>query len=275
MKYIYNFLSLLRENKVKANKDYANSKNIYVVGYPISGNSWIAYLIAYIINCNYFDIGAVEWSEQRLLLKKYLEGKNQHPGSKKYKNLYKTHERLDLLPNSKNDAIIYVVRDVRDVSNSYFHRFEKVYKFSNKETFLIRRIIYFFYKKLIPYRYRYRFLIRFFAFEWSIHVNKLFNSNGIIIVLYEDMIDDPMNTLEKIIRSIDSSAWNKVVAADAIEKFSLKKMRQSALKIKPNVIKTDRVGTYGDWANYFSDKDTVFFNKNYIPLMKKIKILNN
>jgi|TARA_B100001971_G_scaffold109828_1_gene100828 hypothetical protein len=268
---IYNFLSLLRNNKIKAEKDYTSSRNIYLSGYPISGNSWIAYLITYIINCKYFDIDALVWSKQRLTLKKYLDGKNKHIGSKIFKNLYKTHEKIDLLPNSNKDVIIYVVRDVRDVCNSYFHRFEKVYAISNHETSFLRKSIYFFYRKLIPYKYGYRFLIRYFAYEWSIHVNELFKAKNVILILYEDMIDNPLKSLERIINNIDPLAWDKNIAVNAIEKFSFKNLKKTALKTTTYNIKTDRVGTYGDWKKYFSDKDTIFFEKKYIPIMAKLK----
>ncbi len=84
---IYKTLSLFRYKKIKAKKDYAKRRNIYVAGYPISGNSWIAYLIAYILNCKYYDIDSTEWSEQRLFLKKYLTGNNKHRGKQLFNNV--------------------------------------------------------------------------------------------------------------------------------------------------------------------------------------------
>ena len=135
---IYKPLSILRYKKIKAEKDYTTGGNIYVSGYPISGNSWIAYLISYILNCKYYDIDAIEWSEQRLSLKKYLIGKNKHAGTQSFKNVYKTHERPDLLPSQNEDIVICIIRDVRDVSNSYFHRFEKIYTPSNQNTSILR-----------------------------------------------------------------------------------------------------------------------------------------
>ena len=75
---IYKLLSLLRYEKIKAKKDYTKGKNIYVSGYPISGNSWISFLISYILNCKFYNIDATEWSnshglsQERLSLKKYL-----------------------------------------------------------------------------------------------------------------------------------------------------------------------------------------------------------
>jgi len=266
---LYKLLSSFRYEHIKADKDFTGP-NIYVAGYPISGNSWIAYLITYIINCKYFDIDAVEWSPQRVPLIKYLSGNNQHHGSKIFKNLYKTHERLDRLPNSNKDVIVYVVRDPRDVSNSYFHRLEKIYSISNNEVSIFRRYIYLLSKILVPHKYRYRFIIRLFGFEWSNHVKKLFENKNIVLALYEDLVDNPISSLEKIIKNIDSAAWDKQVANEALENFSFKNLKKSALKSSTKIT-TDRVGTYGDWKNYFSDKDINFFEKEYVPIIKKIK----
>ena len=65
-----------------------------------------------------------------------------------------------------------MLRDIRDVLTSYFHRFEKIY-ISNSEVSFIRRFIYFVYKNIIPYKFRYNFLIRFFAHEWSNHKKRI------------------------------------------------------------------------------------------------------
>ena len=270
MNYIYSFLSSLRKSRVNANKDYINSKNIYVVGYPISGNSWISYLIAYIMNCKYFDIDASEWSEQRIGLKKYLNGTNKHIGSNIFSNVYKTHSKISMLPNKDDDIIVYVVRDVRDVCNSYFHRLVKIYNTSNSYVSVIRRFIYFLYRKIIPYNMRYNFLIKFFTYEWLIHKNELYNHEKAIILFYEDMVDNPLACLEKIINKIDSSAWDKNIAIDAIDKFSLNNMKKVANESKNNIIKTDRVGTYGDWKNYFTEKNIVFFKKESININKEL-----
>jgi len=273
---IYKFLSLLRnQTHIKAKKDYEREKSIYVAGYPISGSSWIAYLISYIFNCKYYDIDAIEWSKQRLSLKKYLTGKNKHAGTQLFNNIYKTHEKPDLLPNTNQDIIIYVVRDVRDVSNSYFHRFEKVYGTLNKNTPILKNYIYYCFQKIVPFKYRYKFMIRFFAFEWSVHVNQVFKNDNILVISYEDIIDRPIKVLKKIINKIDSTSWNQDVTIDAVDKFSLKNMRKAAKKTTKDVIKTDRVGSYGDWKNYFSIQDKLFFEKKYIPIMNQIYKRNN
>ena len=261
MDILYKFLTSFRYKSIKAKKDYISSRNIYVVGYPISGNSWIAYLITYIMNCKYFDIDSLEWSDQRKGLKKYLNGSNKHIGSNIFDNVYKTHSKISLLPNKSNDIIIYVIRDIRDVCNSYFHRFEKIYAISNSEVSFIRRFIYFVYKNIIPYKFRYNFLIRFFAHEWSNHKKELYENEKIILVLYEDMIDNPLGTLDRIINKIDPLAWDKI-EDDAIEKFSLNNMKKVATKSGGNILKTDRVEKLWRLKIIFGKKILNFLKKN-------------
>ena len=43
---IFDLLSSFRYAHIKADEDFSVT-NIYVSGFPISGNSWIAYLITY------------------------------------------------------------------------------------------------------------------------------------------------------------------------------------------------------------------------------------
>ena len=56
---------------------------------------------------------------------------------------------------------------------------------------------------------------------------ELYENEKIILVLYEDMIDNPLGTLDRIINKIDPLAWDKSVADDAIEKFSLNNMKKN------------------------------------------------
>lgn len=266
---LYNTLSSLRKNKALKNINYAGPPNVYVAGYPISGNSWISYLISFILNCNYSDIDEVEESIERKEINNNLRGKLKHEGTRKFVNVLKTHERIPKLKVKKNDVIVYVVRDIKDVANSYFHRFERKYTLGNSNIPFLKRLTYSSIQFFFPLKIRYRVITRFLAYEWIKHVNDISDKN-IIIVKYEDMIDSPLITLNKLINQIDNLAWDQEIAKAAIDKFSFNNMKKIAKKNLGEKNTTDRVGNYGDWKNYFTNEDILYFDKLMPSINQKI-----
>ena len=245
-----------------------SERNLWVSGYPISGNSYIAYVIAYVLNCNYFDVDSPEWSPQRVPLKKYLCGENEHPKTQAFGSVLKTHAPPSSIPNSDNDTLIYVVRDVRDVSNSYFHRVEKVWAASPAlKHKIVSRL-----SKLVPTRLRYRMGIRYFSRLWSAQVNEVLEKPDIPVLRYEYFLKNPLQALEQIIKSIDPESWDEKIGREALEIFSLKNMKAAAAKSVSNPAnRTDRVGGSGDYQNYFSPSDVEWFEHQYNETILKIQ----
>lgn len=249
----------------------SGARNIYVTGYPISGNSWVAYLVSYVLNRRYWDIDATEWSAQRTTLRGLLSGENSHPSSKRYDAVLKTHASPLELPVTSADVVVYVVRDVKDVANSYFHRVERTWPTSPDWR---RRLLYTVGLRPLPLGLRYRLMIQREAKAWANHVRSGIACGAVHVVRYEDFLDKPYESLELLIRRLDAESWDPIAAESAIELFSFQSVKKAAAESLPDPTqRTDRVGGAGDWQNYFSDADTMWFEREYGALLREIEIL--
>lgn len=262
------FVEQLRKQPLSALEGHKGDRNIWVTAYPVSGNSYISYVVAYVLNCKYWDIDDTEWSPQRLPLKKYLEGNNSHPKLHKFDWLLKTHAPPSALPTEPEDIVIYIVRNVHDVANSYFHRVEKTWRSSPK---WYRRLLNNVSKKLIPFRLRYRFAIRYFSRGWAKEVQEVLDAGDIPILKYNQFMDNPLATLEQIINYIEPASWNEEVAREALELFSMKNMKAAAKKaVADDTKRTDRVGGSGDYLKYFSPDDVAWFEREYSDILTQV-----
>jgi len=263
-------ISRFRKPPLSGFEGYDKTRNFYVTGYPISGNSWIAYVIAYVLNCQYHDIDSPEWSPQRVPLKKFLEGTNDHLGTKEYDWVLKTHAPPSIIPTNSTDRLIYVVRDVHDVANSYFHRLEKTWPGSSDWK---RRLLINVAKRLIPFRIRYRYVTRYFSRRWAAQVQEILDASNIPILQYEQFAKHPLETLEQIILSIDPAIWDEGIGRQALETFSFKNMKDAAKQaVTDETKKTDRVGGSGDYKNYFAPADLKWFECEFSNILSEIEV---
>jgi len=261
---LYKIISKLRLKKaIYFPESYTNS-NVYIIGYPISGNTWISFMIAYILNVKLKNIDGKKLALARVHLKKYLGGKNTHFSSKKFEYVFKSHCTIDDLTIKKNDKIIYISRDVKDVANSYFWRLENNYNPANYN-FSRNKKLFYLIKKITSFEFRRKILIRIFGYEWEDHVKKHLNNNQVIFLKYENFLDNPKKELVKIISIIDKDCNNLELIDKAVKLFSKKNMKNKDMKLSP-----DRVGTAKDWEKHFDSKDTIYFNKKYDNILKQI-----
>lgn len=263
-------VSTFRKPPLSGFEGYDETRNFYVTGYPISGNSWIAYVIAYVLNCQYHDIDSPEWSPQRVPLKKFLDGTNDHPGTEAFDWVLKTHAPPSIIPVNQADRMIYVVRNVHDVANSYFHRLEKTWPGS---TDWKRRLLMSVAKRFVPFRIRYRFVTRYFSRRWAAQVQEVFAAGNIPILRYEQFAENPLETLRQIILSIDPSSWNEDIAGQALETFSFRNMKAAAQQaVTDETKKTDRVGGSGDYKKYFAPADFKWFEREFSDILAKVEV---
>lgn len=264
MKFLINIVSKLRLKKATYFPASFSKPNIYVIGYPISGNTWISFMIAYILNGKLKNIDAKELALARIHLKKYLMGENEHLGSEKFEYVFKSHCTIKDLKIKKEDKVVYISRDVRDVVNSYFWRMENNYN-RNNYNFTTNKVLFSKLKKITSFEFRRKILIRIFGYEWKNHIEKHLNNNQIIFLRYENFLDNPKRELSKLISIIDKTCNNSKLIDEAIYLFSKKNMKNKEMELTP-----DRVGTSNNWKKYFTRKDTIYFDKKYSNILSII-----
>ena len=157
-------------------------------------------MLSYALNIRYDTADGVMTPQRRPLIP-LLSGTNPHRGGEKFDCILKNHASpadVDLRPN---DATVYIIRDGRDVVNSYFHRVEKMWKLDERR---IRRIVSRL-SFLVPNRIRYWMATRYFAVLWARQVEEALEM-GVPLVRYEDVLDDPQGEIERLITLLDPEA---------------------------------------------------------------------
>ena len=269
LRWTDSLIKRFRAAPLSGNHGYQDTRNLYVTGYPISGNSWIAYVVAYVLNCSYHDIDSPEWSAQREPLKKFLNGTNDHSGTHNFDWVLKTHAPPAIIPAAENSRMIYVVRNVRDVANSYFHRLEKTWPGSADWK---RRLLITLAKRCIPFQWRYRVVTRYFARRWRAQVQEVLDTAEIPVLKYEQFAKSPVETLKSIISYVDPACWDEDIARKSLEVFSFKNMKAAAKKaVTDETKKTDRVGGSGDYKKYFKPKDHQWFDREFVDILSAIE----
>lgn len=252
------FLSKLKQYWIKflfnpINKFGLNKNEFYIVSFPKSGNTWIRIILTNILNPQNKE--GVFLKEIQSFIPDFHD-KNQIKSYFK-NNIYfddldfkfiKTHNRYSKFFRKKN--IIYIVRDGRDVYNSYYHYLNAR---SNKNLTL---------KNIIqtPDEFGY----------WSDHVkNWIDGEKGkFFIIRYEDLLNDPEKYISQLLQFIGLNISNKELSL-AIEKSSfdrLTKMEdvkgvQYKNKLKDKKSKFFREGKSKGWQKSFSKNDLNEFNK--------------
>ena len=118
-----------------------NNNNVYISGFPRSGNSWISYLVSYCLNLPFknVDVPKVKWdagfieSKERKGLLRFLKGRNNFSKIDKYKYVIKTHSNPNKI-NSKDNIIITIVRNPEDVLTSLYHFYKLKLSVSSNPT---------------------------------------------------------------------------------------------------------------------------------------------
>ena len=230
-------------------KSNSKSRVIHIIGFPKSGNTWLARLMSDILNSR------IDAKPHELV----NNVTNYDKPSESNYLIKKVHwVNYD---NLKDLEIIYIIRDIRDVLISAFFHNNRGIKISDIEcSWFLQK--YFNYEiKALNQRWQGNPLIRMkslMSFKgrsgariggWSEHVYKWTNLSNITIVRYEDLLENPFDVLRKILREKNIHV-NSCNIEQAIEKNSFKSMKE--LFKKQNDLynyKFLRKGKSGDWSN--------------------------
>jgi len=235
-------------------------KNIIIVGYPKSGNTWVTRLTAELVGCPVVGF----WQET------HTEIAREGQGRVSAHSCYKAHQQLKELGIEVNSVtattkVIYVVRDPRDIaiSGANYFNFDKInlieqfFRKVNKqksyfslfpvaETYQINRMI----KAIIFGDAK---LHKWLKVSWKDHYRPYLNA-GILCIQYEMMLAQPERECKKILDYLNIQRDLPFVKqAIANQSFERKK---SQFVEKGDIFQKNFLnrGQYGQWKNKLSSK---------------------
>ena len=205
-----------------------SENDIFIAGYPKSGNTWMQNLVA-----------GVQYGIETSLLPDRLtqELVTDVHGKKHYKRFsdcmfFKTHD----LPAENMKRVIHLVRDGRDVMASYY----AMNKAMNKNTTLEEMIVHG--KNIYPSKWYEH------TKQW---IKNPYNAD-ILIVKYEDLIKDPFTQMKTVLEFAKlertDEVINRVVKGNSFQEMKRKEMEfgwnNENWDPKQDFIRKGKVGSY-------------------------------
>jgi len=259
-----------------------NKENIYVVGFPKSGNTWLARLIAEVTN------STIDVKDESDVINN-VDNKEQRKG--KYK-IHKLHDSTNSEKILESNKVVYIVRDVRDVLISgFFFNNPQFNEEQVKNNWFIKKYFNYEIKKLnniwqgnlftnilvsiniliskikgadYPYGY---------VGSWSEHINIWSNHSNTIAVKYEDMLIDTHKELQRIAEflnlDIDDDTLRKAIANQSF-KNKKKKFLEEGDDINAKFM---RSGKSGKWKDFLDDEVIRLIESKHKSMMNKYEYL--
>jgi hypothetical protein len=242
-------------------------KNIIVVGYPKSGNTWITRLVAELVNCPVVGFWNSDCDEIA------REGFNRKSDIGCFKSHHQFHELA--FPNHLEELkIIYAIRDPRDlaISGAHYFDFERypairdIFKRLPKGIRIYNKTLK---KALCSEQYRLDQMIQtilygsehinyFCRIPWKEHY-KPYLERGCFLVKYEDLLANAEYECEKILTYLGVQRQSREIL-EAIENQSFEKKKAEFLK-NGEIEKAFflRSGKVGQWQEKLSQKQKQLF----------------
>jgi hypothetical protein len=215
-------------------------KNILVVGYPKSGNTWTARLLAEVIGC-----------PSAGFLGEPKNPQSPNDGSDRVSDyrVFKAHHSYRQLKRTgiPVEKIIYVIRDPRDIAVSGAFFFDQ----ENSENAL-QAITPAFFEKMVN-ALCFGGSYAWCALPWVHHLVGYLNGKPeVCTVRYEDLLTDGESELQRILEFLGVKA-SLIKIRSAIKNHSFDRAKQSA--ISANQKSLDRLmrrGVHGEYTQYLS-----------------------
>ncbi len=216
---------------------------VYVVGYPKSGTTWAAQLVA-----DYLRLPHPQHTIFPLGCPAVIQG----------------HDYI-----SPNYPIgVYVVRDGRDVMMSGFHHLKSQFLEGGGrkghrrffESIDLEKPV----SELLPSFIEYSVTQPFAGSRnWHQHVQSYFESKApnVHLVRYEDLIDQPEQALSSLMDGLTGSDVDDRKIKEAVDRFSF--TRQTSSKKKPSGASYLRKGKKGDWRSHFNRESAELFEQHF------------
>jgi len=226
-------------------------RDVFLVSYPRSGNTWVRFLIANLLKPEGIEIDFHNVQEYVPEINRNNDIIESLPSPR----VIKSHA----LYKSAFPKVIYLVRDGRDVYVSYFYYRLKQLEEGTSFSEYIRRKDH-------------------FPSLWNEHVESWLTWDhaqpNLLLVRYEDLLSKPEVELRKIANFIGIQRSDEVIS-NAVEVSRFDKMREidQTKGRKYNLTGTKdfvRKGKAGTWQEEFSREDIEFFKENAGDLLIRL-----
>lgn len=234
-------------------------KKILIAGYPKSGNTWLGYMLSYILGAKYIDLHAPneKVTKQKEILR-LIDGSVLHKTD--FEEVCKTHERYFFRQAASSfnlelfDKVILIVRDPRDVAVSYFFfKYCNVPATTNPNKRLSNR-------SAIMQKILWKLHVIRTARSWANHTISWRAFQGTYLVRYEDLKSDCMRSLQNVCRFLEV-ARDTAILEDAMELFSFERLSGGRKPGEEYQASFYRKGIVGDYRNYFDAFDIYIMGK--------------
>lgn len=243
-------------------------KNIVVVGYPKSGNTWVTRLTAELVGCPV--IGSWKEPENNEIAREGFDRQSNF-------RCFKCHHELGEIGIEQEpivDHIIYVIRDPRDIviSGASYFKFNRSKVLKNMLSYLPKgSVLYqrFLYRVLYPERYRINQMVQAVLFgrewicfwyrvPWKEHIKPYLDSNA-FFVKYEDMLNAPNEESHRILDYLNLERSDEYIAK-AIYNQSFAQKKAEFLN-NGNIRNANfmRIGRSEQWKTKFSRRQKNLF----------------
>ena len=213
----------------------------FIVSYPRSGNTWLRFLLGNLL----YGVN-IDFDNMEEYIPDIYRNSNRNLLKHARPRILKSHEMYD----KRYPRVIYIVRDGRDVAVSYYYYRKKVFR--PQESFD---------------EYMTNFIAgRLDGFgTWGGNILSWINNaervrNGILILKYEDLLQNTYDQLWDILRFLEIKKSDEDVVR-AIDASSFKQMRSTEIshenksklfKKTDKRIKFVRKGIFGEWREVFT-----------------------
>ena len=219
-----------------------------LVGYEKSGNTWLGYMLSYLLNARYYEAGNPDLpitSRKDIcdLISGNLSWKTPYDGVAKSHARYAFYQ--DNIGIADYDKVIHIVRDPRDVIVSLFY-----YNYYNLPIAQGRAGDVMTRKTALR---RYATWLRTIARTgraWAEHTLSWVAQDFAERVRYEDVHTDAHGILSKLAAFLEVDVSSEAVA-EAVEQFAFTKLAGGREKGEENELSFYRKGIVGDYKNHF------------------------
>ncbi len=245
------------------------NNSVVLVEYPKSGGTWLGQLVS-----EYLDIPFPR-NEFPVMKKSLMHGHYlpKHIG-KNNKVIYLVRDGRDVLISFYHHQLVWNDKNKKEVHNVNYHRKEVGFTdYENVQKNILSYMKYSYEHKLSKMR---RFV---FPGNWqeynSIWLKVAQNNPKVYIVRYEDLLEDAERTLENLIKDFfNKTDIDKERLKAVVQKFSFENQTKRT-KGEESTKSFLRKGIKGDWKNYFQEEEKAAFKEYAGDLLIQLGYENN